>query len=358
MIFLNPTISSSKSIFGMVAKTSSSFSSCCPAGHPVSVLGCFGSGLYTVLLLVLRFVSVAVLLFALLAVGHALLLLAVGSALLPAVGFCYSRFFFIIAPDLRVLLAVLVPLLLYLVLLTTGLVGRGSVSDSHHLLLGVVPSAILSLTTDSLAVVPSVVGYDSVARLWLPPTSLLSAVGALDPQEGSLQQRVLLLFLRSGLRESLLLLLVGVLQCHCVILWTVSPFIMKAFIAASCHCVVVGFLLALLGISVLVSLSVVWLFCHCHTLLPFTCADYFLSLFIVTCFAMSFALWSAAIARLILDASFLHCTRELPTLLNLASSSFCWMRFPLYLFVVHSLSAECGLFRALSLFPCGAPSFC
>ena len=54
------------------------------------------------------------------------------------------------------------------------------------------------------------------------------------------------------------------------------------------------------------------------------------SLVIVTCFAMSFALWSASVARLILDASVLHCTRAaIPTLLNFASSSFCWMRFPL-----------------------------
>ena len=59
-------------------------------------------------------------------------------------------------------------------------------------------------------------------------------------RESSLQQRVLM-FLRSGLRGSLYLLLVGVLQCHCVMLWTVSPFIMKAYIAASCHCVVVWF---------------------------------------------------------------------------------------------------------------------
>ena len=51
-----------------------------------------------------------------------------------------------------------------------------------------------------------------------------------------------------------------------------------------------------------------------------------LFLVIVTCFALSFALRSAAIARLILDASLLHCTRERPTLLNFADQSFCWMR--------------------------------
>ena len=47
---------------------------------------------------------------------------------------------------------------------------------------------------------------------------------------------------------------------------------------------------------------------------------------IVTCFAMSFTLRSAAIARLVLDASLLHCTRERPTLLNCAVQPFCWMR--------------------------------
>ena len=94
-----------------------------------------------------------------------------------------------------------------------------------------------------------VVVYDSVVRFWLLPTPLLSiaplrdcwfVVGALDPREGSLQQRVLL-FLRSGLRGSLYLLLVGVPQYHCVVLWAVSTFTTKAFMAASCHGVVLRF---------------------------------------------------------------------------------------------------------------------
>ena len=61
------------------------------------------------------------------------------------------------------------------------LVDFGFVSDSHHLLLGC-GSFSDSLTTGSLTLVPSVhllqshcvVGHDSVARFWLPPTSLLS----------------------------------------------------------------------------------------------------------------------------------------------------------------------------------------
>ena len=61
---------------------------------------------------------------------------------------------FVFAADLRVLLAVLVPLLLYFVLLTTGS-------------LAVVPSVLLLQSY-------FVVGYDSVVRFWLPPISLLS----------------------------------------------------------------------------------------------------------------------------------------------------------------------------------------
>ena len=81
-----------------------------------------------------------------------------------------------------------------------------------------------------------------------------------------------------------------------------------------------------------------------------------LSFFIVTCFAMSFALRSAAIARLILDASLLHCTRERPTLLNFAVPSSWWMRFPLYLLLlctVFLLNAAVFVDLALCLAVCG-----
>ena len=70
----------------------------------------------------------------------------------------------------------------------------------------------------------------------------------------------------------------------------------------------------MLGISILVSLYVVWFWQK----IVVTVTRYFSSrvlktfprfLVIVTCYAMSFALRSAAIARLILDASLLHCTR-------------------------------------------------
>ena len=87
--------------------------------------------LCTVLLLVVHLVSFVVLWFALPAVGSACLLLAM----------LFSVLFIIIAPDLRVLLAVLVNLLCYFVLLTTGS-------------LVVVLSRIL--TTCFSAVVPSV----------------------------------------------------------------------------------------------------------------------------------------------------------------------------------------------------------
>ena len=114
---------------------------------------------FSVLLILLPAVGYARLLPA---VGYARLLPAVGYAILPAVGYAILpavRFVFLGSSSsflqiFDVLLAVLVPLLLYFVL----------------------------LTTDSLAVVPSVllfqshivVGYDSLDRLWLPPTSQLS----------------------------------------------------------------------------------------------------------------------------------------------------------------------------------------
>ena len=84
-----------------------------------------------------------------------------------------------------------------------------------------------------------------------------------------------------------------------------------------------------------------------------------LVLVIVTCFAMSFALRSDAIARLVLDACLLHCTRvAIPTLVNCADQSFCWMRdlvFSLLFACCRArsfcLPAEWGLlFRAPSLF--------
>ena len=99
--------------------------------------------LCAVFLLVLRLVSVVVLWFALPAVGYALLFL----------------FFFIIAPDLRVLLAVLVPLLLHFFLLATG---------SLALVLGFSPLALwlwflLCFFSESLGG-----RKNSVARFWLP----------------------------------------------------------------------------------------------------------------------------------------------------------------------------------------------
>ena len=96
--FLYSTHSSSKSIFGIVVITSSSFSSHCSCwtSGPGWLTGWIAAGhlhrwlqlfLCSVILLVLRLVPVAVLWFALPAVGYALLLPAVGLALLPAVGF-------------------------------------------------------------------------------------------------------------------------------------------------------------------------------------------------------------------------------------------------------------------------------
>ena len=65
------------------------------------------------------------------------------------------------------------------------------------------------------------------------------------------------------------------LRHHCVILWAVSTLITKAYIPASCHGVVRRFVRHRWRvIDPRVSLSsgfFLWS-CHCHTLLPFTCA--------------------------------------------------------------------------------------
>ena len=149
------------------------------------------------------------------------------------------------------------------------------------------------------------------------------------------------------------------LRHHCVILWAGSTLITKAYIAASYHGVVRRFVRHRWRvIDPRVSLSsgfFLWS-CHCRTLLPFTCAHDSFSLVIVTCFAMSFTLRSAAIARLVLDASLLHYTRaSRPTLLKCAVQYFCCMRNSVFSFLLLiaelHLSAECGLlFIAPSLF--------
>ena len=82
---------------------------------------------------------------------------------------------------------------------------------------------------------------------------------------------------------------------------------------------------------------------HFSSRVPMT---FSLCLVSVTCYAMSFALRADATSRLILDASLLHCTRAaVPTLLNCADQSFCWMRNSVFSFLLVaelSLSAECG----------------
>ena len=170
--------------------------------------------------------------------------------------------------------------------------------------------------------------------------------------------------MRSGLRGSLYLLLVGVLQCHCVMLWTVSTFVMKAFIAASCHCVVffqffrhcwvvfdprVSLSSRLFHCEVFVCLVIVTRYFPPRVLMTF-------SLVIVTCFAMS---CTAVRFSLALHAG-------VPTLLNFADQSFCWMKPPLdaefrllsplclllcTIFLLSATSSEGLLFS-----PCGAPS--
>ena len=155
-----------KSMVGMVVIPSSSFSSHCPCWTSAS-----GSWMLRwwlaaanhcdVLRIVLRLVSVAVLWFALPAVGCALLLPAVGYDLvLPAVGFDFSVHF-IIAPDLRC--SSRCPRCLVALL-------RSSFSpQARWFRLGFSPLAPwLWFRRCFFSQSHFVVGYDSVARFWLP----------------------------------------------------------------------------------------------------------------------------------------------------------------------------------------------
>ena len=97
----------------------------------------------------------------------------------------------------------------------------------------------------------------------------------------------------SGLGDSLPLRFVGGLLHHCVILWAVSAFLVRVFIAASGHGVVLWFVqhrrvvidsrVSLCCLTLLTEIFAscaarfarcyMSLSCHFHTLLPFTCAD-------------------------------------------------------------------------------------
>ena len=123
------------------------------------------------------------------------------------------------------------------------------------------------------------------------------AVGARFPQRRSLQQRGLLFvrsgFTPSGLGDSLPLRCVGGLRNHCVILWAVSTFSVRVFIAASGHGVLLWFVqhrwvvidpgVFLCGLTFLTEIFAscaarfascyTSLSCHFHTPLPFTCSD-------------------------------------------------------------------------------------
>ena len=347
MISLYSTTSSSKSISGIVV-----FTSLCP---------CWTSGTgWLQLSFVLCFSSY----FALFSVRSPsvryALLLAVGFALLGS--FHHRSRFSCSSRCPRTLVA----------LLSSShhwLVGCGSVSDSHHLLLGC-GSVGDSLTTGSLAVVPSVlllqshfvVSYDSVARFWLHPNittqrfalRVLMVRGRCPRCMGKQLKTTFYAFVSVSYfatRRCSPLPLCGVLDCvhlhneglHRGLLSLRGPL----------------FLPTLLGvIDPRVSffrLAVTENRCHCHTLLLFTCSDDF------------FSLWSSSLAlqrhshrgRLRLRVLFL-------TLLSGATHASEFLLCDTHrllneepFFTCCCLSAQCGrLLRAPSLFPCGAPSFC
>ena len=191
MIFLYSTISS---IFGMVAIISTSFSSPCPCwtfriGSWMLWDWLAVALLCTVLLLLLRFVSVVVLWFALPAFGSALLLSTVGSALLSAVAFALLGSF---RHRSRSLCSSRCPRTLVALL-----------RSSHHLLLAVVPSVLLShhwlfgCGSVCASFSKSLCGMLRLRGSFLasPNTTTTQhcALHALDPREGSIQRRVLLL---------------------------------------------------------------------------------------------------------------------------------------------------------------------
>ena len=82
-------------------------------------------------------------------------------------------------------------------------------------------------------------------------------------------------FVRCGLKGSLYLPL-GVLQYHCLLLWAVSTFTTKAFIAASCHGVVL-WVIRHRRVFIDPRVSLIEVLCHFHTLLLVTYSDDFLS---------------------------------------------------------------------------------
>ena len=137
-----------------------------------------------------------------------------------------------------------------------------------------------------------VVVYDSVVRFWPPPTPLLSiaplrycwfAVGALAPREDCLQQRGLL-FVRIGF--SWLKCLSTASQCQ----WSPTP------LCGLLHGVIRRFVRHRLA---------------GHRSSCLKCLSLSLWSSVAYC-AVSYALRLTAIARLVLDASFLHCTRTSP----------------------------------------------
>ena len=97
------------------------------------------------------------------------------------------------------------------------------------------------------------------------------AVSARASRHCTLQQRGLLLA-RSGFSSWS-----SEIRCRCgscVLLWAVSTLITKAFIAASCHGVVVWFVQHR-GAYRSSCVSIVWFLCHFRTLPPFACCQDF-----------------------------------------------------------------------------------
>ena len=239
-----------------------------------------------VFLIVLRLVSVEVL-------GSLCLLVAV-LFFCPLLALLFSVLF-IIAPDLRCSSrSVLVPLLLYFILFTTGSLVFRFWCGSHHWLFGcgsVCASSSSESLRGSLRLRGSFLASPHTTTKHCA-TSWLMVRGRCPRSTGKLFTTTCSAvcevwsekFAAPSARRGL--------QYHCAILWAVSTLETKAFIAASCHGVVhwvvrhrwACFLYRLVSLT-----ENLCLYCECQTLHPFTC---------FWCLSLSLACTRAAVPTL------------------------------------------------------------
>ena len=270
-----------------------------------------------VLLLALRLVSVAVLWFALPAVGYGLLLPAVGFALLPAVGFdLLPAVGFALLPSRY---SMFFSLSSYSYCFTSFFSPQARwlwfrLGFSHHWLFGC--GSVCASSSESLCgwlrLRGSFLAFPNITTHHCALRDCWFAVGALDPRVTTTCSAVCEVwserFSVSAARRCSPIPLCDTLSCvhlhsegvHRDLLsrrgMLVRPTLLGG-LRSSCFSIV-----WFVSLKIFVCLVTVTRYFPSRVLITS-------SLVIVICFATSFALRSAAIARLILDASLLHCTR-------------------------------------------------